>query len=147
MSDQDKRQRYDRTGETKVKPIDQKANEILATVFTQLIANDSVGDMIQNAKDNIRQGIAQARQNILNCETQLMTLSKKLGRIECDNEMNLYEGIIQGQIDNLAKKSQELEHNIQVGERVLELLKDYRDTDPKTKQNTGWSQATTTSSW
>lgn len=144
LRDPKKRFEYDQTGAKKADSIEHMAQSNLAGIFSQLIAQDGPGDMISNARDVVNQGMAAHKQNKMTHEHKLKSLERQVSRITSTGDINLYEGILQKQIQGAKQAIEQAEIGVKQGKIMLDMLEDYTDTNPKARPQFGTATSTST---
>lgn len=132
LSDKDRRDEYDRTGNTEEGP-DQRtiAESKLAHLFEGLINSESFeGNLI----DNCRQKVLEILRNIDNTGStvrgKLKKLQKQKGRIVADDH-NMYDQILGNSIKALENDLRRLDKEREITSEVQALLERYEDSNPE----------------
>lgn len=134
LTSSERRARYDQTGDTRahVPPIDQQAHQAIMGLFSQLA--QQLGEhvnIIEALKDQIRKNQGQMRDNIEAGRKLLAALEKRRARLKHKGEgRNFIDDFLAERIAQLREQPQQIGANIELGNRMIELLKAYQDNPP-----------------
>lgn len=131
LRDPERRHRYDTEGVTEepVPQADPAVNQLM-NLFTWALDQNVKGDIIEQCRKQIHKVLGNISQERQKADAQRMRLDAKLNRITCDEETNLYEGILQSRIDKCEVQIEYCNTEQKTMERVLELLDHYEDSAP-----------------
>jgi curved DNA-binding protein CbpA len=130
LSDPERRKTYDETGQTQgLPPVDVMAQEQLCQFFLEALNrcdDPATAKLLASVEKEVRQGIASWEEAIALTKRQLKKLDKGRKRLK---KKGGKEGFLHRALDESAKRGKaalvQAEHNLQVGKRMLELLKDW----------------------
>jgi curved DNA-binding protein CbpA len=130
LIDPERRDRYDRTGDTKSEPYGQ-AEAMLATLFSSVIANSEYrGDLIETCRKKIAMRNSELNKEFLKNDIKLKSLTRQLKRITCSG-FNIYESLVNTQIGTLTRTNEVVNKEILLLKEVGVLLDGYKDTKPE----------------
>ena len=133
LSDPDSKAHYDQTGkikanEIKADPVEQRMTQL----FTSMIDEEKfTGNIIDKAIDIVRDAIGELITVSCNVETSLEKLNKRIGRIKCKDENNMYEIVLSGKVSELTNRLTKMDDEHKIMEGVLERLSNYSDEAPE----------------
>lgn len=133
LSDPERRERYDRTGESdKPQSIESQIDEALASLFQKIVSMDKPpANIIGAARDEVRQnqGVIRSRQE--SAKNRLSKLKKLLGRVimTAADGHNLFEAVLRNQIDSVESTIKSAEDALILLAGVATLLDSYEDKD------------------
>src|SRR5690606_34162001 len=103
LSDPERRERYDRTGESdKPQSIESQIEEALAGLFQKIIGMERPpANIVGAARDEVRQSQGTIRSGQQAAKNKLARLQKLLGRVimKAADGHNLFEAVLRNQID------------------------------------------------
>ena len=142
LSDSEKKARYDATGEIdKGQPKQDPAEARITQLFSSMIDEGKfTGNIIDEAIDIVRSAIGDLVSASCKVDTALNKLNKRLGRIKCKDDSNMYEVVLNGKISELTDRLSKMDAEHKVMDGVLEKLSSYSDDAPEPKENTWQSQ-------
>lgn len=132
LSDDERRAKYDATGDDSEKSPDNKHSDlinVIAYAFNQVISKCEQNgespleiDILYHIRTKIFESVTEANKNLRVVKGMLETDKKMLGRFSSDKE-NILEGIVKFRVVNLQISISNLEKNIENAEQALELIK------------------------
>lgn len=130
LSDPDKRDHYDRTGQDDKPSAEDEANSRLGQLFNELISKDTFqGDMIKAAINAVIQSTSTLQSRMGENESKARSLTKRRDRIKRKTEgPNLYAQAIDFKVAELSKLNKAIEHDIELNNTLMDMLTDYSDT-------------------
>jgi curved DNA-binding protein CbpA len=137
LSDGDRRERYDRTGQTDHEPSNDEATArtIVANVILQLIDDVDVAtaDLVDRAQDLVRKHQDQVRQDFNLSKARQTKREKVLKRLKRKPETEpTIERVLESEIRREEDLRRQMEAVIKIFDRALQLLKGYTyETDPQ----------------
>jgi curved DNA-binding protein CbpA len=143
LSDPERREQYDKTGETKKSNISQFAMSVLAAEFQKvigMIASNGATHLrpVDVVERNITDSIKQAHQAIKEMSAEAEKLQKMTGRIKTkEGDHNLYDQILLNNVREIEHKRNQVSENAKVLEKALSMLETYEDTAPKEQVTVG----------
>jgi curved DNA-binding protein CbpA len=132
LSDPERRERYDRTGESdKPQSIESQIDEALAGLFQKIIGMDQPPrNIIGAARDEVRQSQGAIRSRQEAAKNRLARLQKLLGRVmKAADSHNLFESVLQNQIDSVDAAIKSYGETLTLLAGVATLLESYEDKD------------------
>ncbi len=132
LKDADKRSRYDQTGDVRqaADPIYQAAITELSRYFMMQIDNPQQNNIITAIRSQIGSQIQQHNQFNVRMQQELVRLDKLYDRIQCSDEINLFQGVIDKKRTDIDLKLQKTDEAVKIGKRMLEMLDAYTDGRP-----------------
>ena len=132
LSDAEKRNRYDRTGETDGHTVEGEARDLVAHIFEQLITSETFEQSITNEAQKALTKMEASIKNTLRATTRKKEkLEKNLDRIATTGEINLYRNIAQDKLDQLTKQEATHQHRLEVVKTAKGMIKSYTDNKEK----------------
>lgn len=133
-----RRAQYDETGSGPATPIEIEATGILSSLFAGMIdqiATESItrlphsaGKTVQEMVDGAKKNIDENHKGILNCAKVIEKLEEIRPKVEFDGKgKNLFTAVLDQKIELIKDQRKGKEHNIQVNEEILKMLKHYKD--------------------
>ena len=133
LSDTEKRDHYDRTGQDVPKKDDPE--QIIMAIFSQILeSGDYQGNIIDRVKGHIQDGINKAEKDLIQNEQKIKKLDKQKGRIITSRE-NAFEMIIASKIEELISAKEPIQRTIKGGAELLLLLDTYSDSKPEEQRS------------
>ncbi len=132
LSDPDRRDRYDNTGDTEDRgsPKDE-AEKSLADLFDRIIDSEHRGDLIKKAEKTIRHTLDSLRRKQESAKATLSRLEKLAGRVKASGKTNLFQSVVDQKKESAKADLRSHQHNISVAEAALALLREYQDCQPE----------------
>lgn len=132
LKDENKRQKYDETGEYEGQPVDDIADRIVK-IFAELVASGEYdGDLVKRGLDMLDKESHVLDRAKADIESEIVTVEKLLGRLSSDGyEPNLFEKAVN---DRSAALKVQIGLISQKGEQLKEMrnqLLKYTDTQPR----------------
>lgn len=128
LSDPDKRQRYDQTGEDTERPLDAHARGLVMRAFSDALQQD-VPDVLTHA----RKFLEQTRRNIQSeCDkaaTAAAKFRKRRSKIKSKDKDNLFHVLIDQQLKQIEVATAKFYSDLEVCELALGLLGGYNSTE------------------
>lgn len=128
LRDEELRKRYDETGSGE--RVIYKHLDMLADLFKQLISSNAKGDMIELARQHLDTQLHSVSADLTKALNNVALLEKRLGRVKCTGQINLYEGVIQEGLNGTRNNIEKMEHVIKTIQLAKELLEEYEDSSP-----------------
>jgi len=129
LKDHEKRRRYDQTGNVDSGPINDPVQQRLVELFRTIVgAEDFTGDIIERSLATVDLAMVNIATRRHDTEHHKGILEKQLGRVESDEGMNLYEGVLTDKITGFVKTLGYLEEEAVIVLKVKERLQHYKDT-------------------
>jgi hypothetical protein len=130
LGDEEKRKRFDETGDTKGSPtIGEEALARFGQLITELLKMPDI-NLISTAKSKLSGYDQQSAQALTQLKKSIATLTKRRGKIRVKKgKHNVVHTIIDGQLADLNRNIEHVEHGNAVMERVRELLEDYESDE------------------
>lgn len=147
LSDPERRQRYDETGEDKTGPsIEDEARSVLAQIFTQgLDADQNIVDFARHA---LAQADAAARQQLAQNKGKAAALQSRRDKVRTvKGEVNMVHAIIDGTLVQINATVQKLEHHLKVMELASEQLEAYESDENRIVRMAGYPGTMSTSTF
>lgn len=139
LSDAEKREHFDKTGEEKSNQVEAEViSALIQIVLTTIHANDpKYNDLIQIARNMVRSKQQQHAGTKSDGEFQMLRLLEASSRISVvEGKENLLSSAILKQVEDIKKQIAEIEKVIAIGVKILEMLDNYSyKNDPVP----GWS--------
>ncbi len=135
LSDPVKREHYDRTGNTEIDNIDRVAVSRIAQAFDQAVQqlfnhDDKSIDIIQRLIDGLARSTTEIERKIADTKRNSEKCKKLLDRIEYNGKGNdLWAGVLNQKIQQFEQAVTQLEHELKIMGRALELLDEYKTKD------------------
>lgn len=133
LYDENRRAKYDVTGDDgNVVDKDAEVRTHLAKTFLSMIQSERKGDAVQLVEQHVKIQILSGERNRDDAVSKKEILVKALDRVINTNKLkaNLYHSALQQEIERIDKHIQSNDTFIAMGERMLEMLKTYEDTEP-----------------
>lgn len=148
LSDPERRQRFDETGETEQQRTTQSMAEVrLVQLFNTVIQQESFnGDIIGNCRQYINDAIRQTKAQLSKLNLKREKLEKQLGRIKTDGDHNLYEQILSDTIAGIVRNIEAGDAELALLNDVSELVENYSDSRPEHQPQAFTTFGTATSS-
>lgn len=135
LSDPERRERYDRTGESdKPQSIENQIDEALASLFQKIIGMEQPPrNIIGAARDEVRQNQGAIRSHQETAKNKLSRLRKLLGRVimKAADGHNLFEAVLRNQIDSVEATIRSADEALALLAGVATLLDSYEDKAPE----------------
>jgi DnaJ-class molecular chaperone len=130
LSDLDKRDHYDRTGQDDKPSMEDEANARLSQLFSELIIRDSQrGDMVKAAINAVIQSSCTLQSRTGSNDALIKSLGKRRDRIKRKTEgPNLYIQAIDGKVAALDQDNKVIAHEIELNTTLMAMLEEYSDT-------------------
>ena len=134
LTDLDKREHYDRTGnvENQADSIDAIAEQRLASMFTELIQR---GDFKGNVIDNVVNILTRIKSDIIDAvrtqERTITRLEKQLKRVTVKEGVNLFENILLDRLSHARNEVARLNGEMAIATKMRDILEYYTDTAPE----------------
>jgi len=137
LSDPERKARYDQTGDIEeVKPKQDPVEQRITQLFASMIGESNFsGNVIEKAIDISRSAISDLVAASCKVDTELKKLTKRLGRVTCKDDLNMYEIVLNGKISELTYRMNQMDEEHAVMEGVLEKLSSYSDEAPEEEEN------------
>ena len=147
LSDSERKARYDATGEIdsgqpQQDPIESRITQLFSSMIDE---GKFSGNIVDEAIDIVRSAIGDLVSASCKVDTSLKKLNKRLGRITCKDDNNMFEIVLSGKISELADRLSKMDDEAKIMDGVLERLANYSDDLPEPKYTAGRSQWENTS--
>lgn len=147
LSDAERREKYDRTGETEDQKSPYSPSEMkLFELFTQIINQGQFSrDLILVARHTIDGKVDQLAKMLSQGNIELEKLKGEIDRVTCDKGDNIFDTLLRNTIDQLESQATNIENEIEVLDGARSLLNHYSDgrtpDDPVPPQYTSGVQS------
>ena len=137
LSDDDKRKKYDTTGDTgTVKTLEDKAVDVLSQMFNEVVSKGNFKvDIVNYVHTILTNNKNRLEQNLCKLDVKQATLNKQLGRVISTGEHNNFEAVLNNVIDSAKNQTDEIKENLTIVLKAEELLADYSDEKPPAEVN------------
>jgi len=136
LSDPERRDRYDRTGDCNEPNKADAAEGKLAELFASIMDNKEwSGDVIETCRKKIAVVIQGLQSNIAKMTVKQGKLISQAGRIVSTDEFNLYDSILQEKITQLSQQIEHYDNELVLLHRVEVMLEVYTDERPQDAQS------------
>lgn len=129
LSDPDRRDHYDRTGDENAPNYELIAYSRVAELFAMIIESDKKGNLIDIAAKRVQESISTIKLRITESESSIRKNEKKLNRISSKGE-NIFADVLTAKLDSLRQSIETLTEEIKINSMVLELIKNHTDDKP-----------------
>lgn len=130
LGDPERRARYDATGDTREAPkpptIEEEGAKALAEVFNDCLTQE--GDILKVMRNAFNEGIDMAQRECNTFDRLLGKLKARRGLVVTDKGENIYQILLDGKIDEVNRKRNDMLHQAEVAKAALKLLGNYRFT-------------------
>lgn len=145
LGNEEKRKRYDETGETTDTPSDEDvASGFLVEVFNMLIANlEETKDFIKSAKEFVSNEKRGVGVEVFKGKSALAKLKRLSGRVKT-KEQNLFQGLLEQKIIEIDQRITLQESRMGLCDLALKMLETYNDDVPQSQSSptlNPWSSA------
>ena len=133
LSDPDRRERYDETGDASERPKPRDAAEgKMAELFAAAISegDDKKGDVIEQCRARVFTVIHQLNATILRSEVRAKHLERQRGRVTTTGEFNLYDQILTDELKHVTTGLSNMRLERKVLDATAALLDSYEDGNP-----------------
>lgn len=131
LGDAQRRARYDAGGATAEPPnIEAMATQMLAQLFSQVVDNEEVVDVMATVRQHIEQEYSNFQENQAVIQRKLKLLDKRQKRMTAKTENNLFDGVVSDKKRAHENALSNLSHNIEINRQVNKMLDDY-EYDPE----------------
>lgn len=143
LSDVDRRKRYDATGDDgKIETLDGAAQDLLLKILQQVIEVDA--DPIALGRMAIAKNLERTERDRADVHTKIARLEARRATVVARDGPNLFQGLIDQQLDNLRQQLTQMDHFAKTLERARERLDlhEYQEPDAFAEAgNSAWSDA------
>jgi len=137
LSNPDRREKYDLTGDTEQTNVKQLAAGALVSLFNQMLKQyvqddrlsllDLVSKNNEQKKRDLERGLAVLTEN-------QKLLNKKINNITTKTGNNLYRGVVQEQLNTISIEIKQISDGIEIAIEIEKLLEDYSEVAPKQRE-------------
>lgn len=133
LSDPDKRERFDRTGETEAPNIQSQVYAEFCKICEEILFKEAGRPLKENVslfKANLEMQYSQAKAKN-NRQRKILEAAK--GRILKAPEVDPLSGVIAQRLDDLNKQDEDMEQTIAIGRQALDMFDQYVFSEPEPK--------------
>lgn len=140
LSDHERRERYDATGDTQAPPSDEvQVEQMLMFIFNSMLGQGQThGDLVKKMSDALTTQHTQASQQKITVVSAIARFEKFKGRIETEGH-NPFEGLVDQKIREEQRKLEQLDEKLRIMGLAQERLTACKDVRPEAEPMTTYT--------
>ena len=141
LSDPELRKLYDETGSaerelTQEEKLRKEAWKRLVGLFANAIVDPNGDDPVALTRDSIRENVAEMRKIMAGLPSAVIKVEMRMARLRRRTEgENMLLGVAQQQLDRMKTRVENLGVEVEIAERMLDMLDEYSSSDEATRSS------------